>query len=94
LKSALTDPRVQFVGIADIRESAREAVKSMADKHHGNGNCVMYRDAGDLLARVEIEAVIIATSTMAPCSDMGGASGRTSTAAGAMSSRRASLAEY
>jgi hypothetical protein len=62
LKSALTDARVQFVGIADIRESAREAVKSLVDKHYGSNNCVMYRDAGDLLAKDEIEGVVIATS--------------------------------
>jgi hypothetical protein len=62
LKSALGDPRVQFVGIADIRESAREGVKSLVDKHYGNNNCVMYKDAGDILAKDDIEAVIIATS--------------------------------
>lgn len=62
LRTALGDGRVQFVGIADIRESAREGVKSLVDKHYGSNNCVMYRDAGDLLAKEEIEGVIIATS--------------------------------
>ena len=62
LRSLLPDPRVQFVAIADIREDARESVKSIVDQHYGNGNCVMYHDDGELLAREDIEAVMIATS--------------------------------
>ena len=62
LKSTLPDPRVKFVAIADIRQSAREAVKSVVDQHYGNGDCVMYQDAGQLLAREDIEGVHIATS--------------------------------
>ena len=62
LNSVLVDPRVQFVAISDIRESARESVKSVVDKKYGNGNCVMYHDDGELLAREDIEAVMIATS--------------------------------
>ena len=62
LAAALADPRVQFVGIADVRESARETIKSAVDRHYGNGNCVIYRDDAELLAREDIEAVMIATS--------------------------------
>ena len=62
LRSTLPDPRVQFVAVADIRESAREGVKTVVDKHYGNNDCTMYRDPGELLARDDIEAVIIATS--------------------------------
>jgi hypothetical protein len=62
LTAALADPRVQFVGIADIRESAREMIKSAVDKHYGNSNCVIYRDDAELLAKEDIEAVMIATS--------------------------------
>jgi hypothetical protein len=58
----LGDSRVQFVAIADIREDRREAVKSIVDKHYGNTDCVMYRDAGELLARPDVEALLIATS--------------------------------
>src|ERR1035438_9850136 len=62
LAAALADPRVQFVGIADVRESARETIKSAVDRHYGNGNCVIYRDDAELLAREDVEAVMIATS--------------------------------
>jgi predicted dehydrogenase len=62
LAAALADPRVQFVGIADIRESARETIKSTVDRHYGNNNCVIYRDDAELLAREDVEAVMIATS--------------------------------
>ena len=62
LRATLPDPRVKFVAIADIRQSALEAVKSAVDQHYGNNDCVLYHDAGELLAREDIEAVIIATS--------------------------------
>src|SRR5215467_11809540 len=44
LQRLLADPRVRFVGIADVRESARENVKSYVDKHYGNNDCKMYKD--------------------------------------------------
>ena len=45
LRLLLGDPRVRFVGIADVRESAREMVKSTVDKYYKNNDCKMYRDA-------------------------------------------------
>jgi hypothetical protein len=39
----------------------REAVKKMADEHHANNNCAMYRDFRELLDRDDIDAVLIAT---------------------------------
>ena len=42
LRMMLGDERVRFVGIADVRESAREMVKSAVDKHYGTNDCVMY----------------------------------------------------
>jgi predicted dehydrogenase len=62
LTRLLKDQRVRFVGIADIRESSREAVKSIVDKHYQNNDCKMYRDPGEVLARPDIDAVLIATS--------------------------------
>jgi len=62
LAAALADPRDQFVGIANIRESARETIKTTVDRHYGNNNCVIYRDDAELLAREDVEAVMIATS--------------------------------
>ena len=62
LRQLLGDSRVRFVAVADIRESARETVKSTVDNYYKNHDCVMYRDAGELLARKDIDALLIATS--------------------------------
>jgi predicted dehydrogenase len=61
LGDMLGNAEVQFVAICDIRKSRREAVKAIADRHHGNNDCAMYRDFYDLLGRSDIDAVLIAT---------------------------------
>ncbi|HOS92417.1 MAG TPA: Gfo/Idh/MocA family oxidoreductase [Armatimonadota bacterium] len=61
LDSFFAQPDVQFVAICDVRADRREAVKAAADAHHGSNDCVMYRDLRDLLARDDIDAVLIAT---------------------------------
>ena len=62
LRQMLGDERVQFVAIADIRESARESVKSYVDGYYKNNACQMHRDPAELLARKDIDALLIATS--------------------------------
>jgi len=57
----LQEPDVQFVAIADVKAARRQAVKKMADTKYGNGDCAMYRDLRELLARADIDAVLIAT---------------------------------
>ena len=57
----LNEPDVQFVAIADIRKERRLAVKATADSHYGNQDCTMYRDLRELLARTDLDAVLIAT---------------------------------
>ena len=57
----LPEPGVQFVAIADVREDRRLAVKKKADEFYGNQDCQMYRDMRELLARPDIDAVLIAT---------------------------------
>jgi predicted dehydrogenase len=52
---------VQFVAIADIKQKRRGEIKKIADDHHGNENCKMYRDFRELLDRSDIDAVLIAT---------------------------------
>ena len=41
--------------------SRRQAVKAMADDKYGNHDCATYRDMLELLARPDIDAVLIAT---------------------------------
>ena len=62
LRMLLGDQRVRFVAIADVRDSAREAVKSTVDGYYKNNDCKMYRDPAEILARPDIDALLIATS--------------------------------
>ena len=57
----LREPDVQFVAICDVKENRRQAVKKLADTQYGNTDCSMYRDLRELLARNDIDAVLIAT---------------------------------
>jgi predicted dehydrogenase len=57
----LQEPDVRFVAVCDVKAARREAVKKIADEKYGNRNCATYRDLRDLLARADIDAVLIAT---------------------------------
>jgi predicted dehydrogenase len=52
---------VRCVAIADVQASRRDAGKNLVDKHYGNQDCKLYRDFRELLARDDIDAVLIAT---------------------------------
>lgn len=51
----------QFVAVCDVKNSQRETVKSMVDKAYDNHDCAMYSDQYELLAREDIDGVLIAT---------------------------------
>lgn len=57
----LKEPDVQCVAICDVKADRRAAAKAMTDKHYGNQDCATYRDLRELLARDDIDAVLIAT---------------------------------
>lgn len=57
----LREPDVQFVAVAEVKRARREAVKNRVDQLYGNQDCRTYRDLRDLLAREDIDAVLIAT---------------------------------
>jgi len=57
----LPEPGVQFVAICDVKAERRLAVKKRADEFYGNQDCAMYSDLRELLARSDIDAVLIAT---------------------------------
>jgi len=61
LSVMLPEKDVQFVAICDVQSSRRERVKQIADTHYGNRDCVIYRDMFEVLARPDIDAVLIAT---------------------------------
>lgn len=52
---------VQFVAVCDVKAVRRKAVKEMTDRTYGNQDCDTYRDLRELLARDDIDAVLIAT---------------------------------
>jgi hypothetical protein len=55
------EPDVQFVAVCDVKAERREAIKKKADDAYGNKDCSTYRDMRELLARGDIDAVLIAT---------------------------------
>jgi hypothetical protein len=57
----LNERDVRFVAIAEVKAARREAVKKMADGRYRNQDCAAYRDFRELLARPDIDAVLIAT---------------------------------
>jgi predicted dehydrogenase len=51
----------KFVAVADVRNERREVVKSTVDKRYQNSDCAMYDSHEELLAREDIDGVLIAT---------------------------------
>ncbi len=61
LGGILPQPDVQCVAICDVQASRREAGKKLVDERYGNKDCALYRDLRELLARPDIDAVLIGT---------------------------------
>lgn len=57
----LEESEVHFAAICDVQRERRDYVKNMADTKYGNTDCKMYVDMYELLARDDIDAVLIAT---------------------------------
>jgi predicted dehydrogenase len=61
LRCFMDNPDVRFVAICDVRQERREAIKKMADEKYGSNDCATYRDMHEILARPDIDAMLIAT---------------------------------
>jgi len=61
LASFLGNTDVQVVAVCDVIRGKRNAGKANVDKHYGNQDCATYLDLRELLARDDIDAVLIAT---------------------------------
>ncbi len=61
LTSMLALEDVRCAAIADVQKSRREAGKTLVDKLAGNSDCMLYRDLREMIARKDIDAVIVAT---------------------------------
>ncbi len=51
----------RLVAVCDVRESARQRAQGMANAKYGDKSCAAYNDFRELLARQDIDAVVIAT---------------------------------
>ncbi len=52
---------VQMAAVCEVQGDRRAAAKAMVDKKYGNSDCKTYIDLRELLARPDIDAVVIAT---------------------------------
>jgi hypothetical protein len=57
----LHEPDAQFVTICDVRAERRKAAKDAVDGRYGNTDCTTCIDMNEMLARNDIDAVLIAT---------------------------------
>ena len=58
----MREPDVQAVAVCDVRRDRRERAKAMVDQRYGNADCAAYIDMREMLARADIDAVLIAIS--------------------------------
>jgi predicted dehydrogenase len=61
LAAMMAEKDVQFVANCDVQAALRQSVKAMADEHYGDKGCATYRDLRELVARPDIDAVIVST---------------------------------
>jgi hypothetical protein len=54
-------PQVQVVAVCDVAAQHREQAKNMVDRKYGNSDCQEYENFRDVLARPDIDAVLVAT---------------------------------
>ncbi len=57
----LSKPQVQFVAVCDVNQRNRNNARDIVNKHYGNSDCGEYNDFRELLAREDIDAVLVAT---------------------------------
>jgi len=61
LGGALGFKEIQAVAVCDVVEEHRNQAKAMVDSRYGNSDCRAYNDYRDIIARDDIDAVLIGT---------------------------------
>jgi hypothetical protein len=61
MQAFLAQPDVQVVAVCDVWRERREAAQNNVNQRYGNQDCAGYSDMMELLARSDIDAVLIAT---------------------------------
>ena len=59
LRAMLDNPEAQVVAVCDVHEAQRTKGKQAVDKQYGNADCAVYRDFRELMARKDLDAVLI-----------------------------------
>ena len=62
MRNFLNQDIAQVVAVCDVKANMREAARKGVDNHYGNTGCAEYHDFRELLARDDIDAVMIATT--------------------------------
>jgi predicted dehydrogenase len=57
----LGSPDAQVVAVCDVKQTAREAARDQVNAHYGDKGCAEYNHFRDLVARDDIDAVLIAS---------------------------------
>lgn len=61
MKGFLAQPDVRMAAICDVQQAARERAQTAVNRQYGDSQCATYNDYRELLARTDIDAVMIAT---------------------------------
>ncbi len=62
LAELLSVPAVQAVAVCDVKRPERQSARAMVDRHHGGQACAEHEDFRDLVAREDIDAVMVAST--------------------------------
>jgi predicted dehydrogenase len=55
-------PEARIIAVCDVKKDARNMARQIVDRHFGNTDCLEFLDYRELLARQDIDAVIIAST--------------------------------
>ncbi|MCH7228093.1 Gfo/Idh/MocA family protein [Haloferula sp. A504] len=61
LRTFLNQPDQVTLAVCDVRRSAAERAKREVDQHHGNTDCTVTQDFRELIARDDLDAIVIST---------------------------------
>ena len=61
LEALLKFPQIQAVAVCDVVGRHCQMAKTIVDRKYGNQDCAMYKDFREVLARPDVDAVLIAT---------------------------------
>ena len=61
IKNFLSNADAQAVAVCDVDPVNRDAARDMVNKKYGNSDCATYKDFRDVLARADIDAVMVST---------------------------------